>query len=120
MIEMVVVGVLGYMIGMFTGQTTAEGFNLMGGAALLWMLIGLAYYVVMEVQLGGTLGKLALGLKVVKEDGQKLDWAASLIRNVLRIVDGFLFYLVAAITVWFSKNNQPLAHIVPHTLVVPQ
>ena len=31
--------------------------------------------------MGGTLGKLALGLKVVKEGGEKVDWQASIIRN---------------------------------------
>jgi len=119
-IDLIVLGILGYIIGMLTGQTTPQGVNLMGGPALLWILIGLAYYVVMEVQWGGTLGKMALGLKVVKEDGQKLDWGASLIRNILRIIDGFCFYLVGAIVVWVSKKKQRLGDMVAHTLVVPK
>jgi uncharacterized RDD family membrane protein YckC len=119
-IDLIVLGILGYIIGMLTGQTTAQGLNLMGGPALLWFLIGLAYYVVMEVQWGGTLGKLALGLKVVKEDGQKLDWGASLIRNILRIIDGFCFYLIGAIVVWVSKKRQRLGDMAAHTLVVPK
>jgi uncharacterized RDD family membrane protein YckC len=68
--------------------------------------------------MGGTLGKMALGMKVVKEDGAKLDWGASLIRNILRIVDGFFFYLVGAIVVWTSKKRQRLGDMVAHTLVV--
>jgi uncharacterized RDD family membrane protein YckC len=117
-IDMIVLGILGYVIAMFTGMRTPDGFNLVGGPAFLWFGIGLAYYVVMEVQTGGTLGKMALGMKVVKEDGAKLDWGASLIRNILRIVDGFFFYLVGAIVVWTSKKRQRLGDMVAHTLVV--
>jgi len=119
-IDFIVLGIVGWIIGMATGQTTAQGFDLAGGPALLWFVISLAYYVVMEVQMGGTLGKLALGLRVVKEGGEKLDWQASLIRNVLRIVDGFCFYLVGAIVVWTSKKKQRLGDMIAHTFVVPK
>ena len=117
-IDMIVLGCLGWVISLFTGMSTSEGFNLTGAPAFLWFFIALAYYVVMEVQWGGTLGKMALGMKVVKEDGAKLDWGASLIRNILRIVDGFFFYLVGAIVVWTSKKRQRLGDMVAHTLVV--
>ena len=119
-IDVIVLGIVGWIIGMMTGQTSPEGFNLVGGPAFLFFFIGLAYYVVMEKVSGGTLGKMALGLKVVKESGEPLDWAASLIRNVLRIVDGFFFYLVGAIIVWTSKKKQRLGDMVAHTLVVPR
>jgi uncharacterized RDD family membrane protein YckC len=119
-IDIIVLGIVGWILAMLTGQTSPEGFNLVGGPAFLWFFIGLAYYVVMEKVSGGTLGKMALGLKVVKESGEPLDWGASLIRNILRIVDGFLFYLVGAIIVWTSKKRQRLGDMVAHTLVVPR
>jgi uncharacterized RDD family membrane protein YckC len=119
-IDIIILGIIGWVIGMATGMSTPEAFNLVGGPAFLLFFIGLAYYVVMEVTSGGTLGKLALGLRVVKEDGSKLDWGASLIRNILRIVDGFFFYLVGAIVVWTSKKKQRLGDMVAHTLVVPK
>ena len=119
-IDMIVLVIVGWVIGMGTGGMSTSGFSLAGAPALLWFLIALAYYVVMEVQMGGTLGKLALGLKVVKESGEKVDWQTSVIRNILRIVDGFFFYLVGAIIVWTSKKKQRLGDIVAHTLVVPK
>jgi uncharacterized RDD family membrane protein YckC len=119
-IDMIVLGIVGWVIGMGMGGATSTGFNLAGAPALIWFLIALAYYVVMEVQMGGTLGKLALGLKVVKEGGEKVDWQASIIRNILRIIDGFFFYLVGAIVVWTSKKKQRLGDMVAHTLVVPK
>jgi uncharacterized RDD family membrane protein YckC len=119
-IDMIVLGIIGWVLAMALGGATSDGFNLSGAPALIWFLVALAYYVVMEVQMGGTLGKLALGLKVVKEGGEKVDWQASIIRNILRIVDGIFFYLVGAIVVWTSKKKQRLGDMVAHTLVVPK
>jgi len=119
-IDMIVLGIIGWVLAMALGGATSDGFNLSGAPALIWFLVALAYYVVMEVQMGGTLGKLALGLKVVKEGGEKVDWQASIIRNILRIVDGIFFYLVGAIVVWTSKKKQRLGDMVAHTFVVPK
>src|SRR5258706_1908859 len=119
-IDMIVLGIVGWVLALGMGGASSEGFNLSGAPALIWFLIAMAYYVVMEVQMGGTLGKLALGLKVVKEGGEKVDWQASIIRNLLRIVDGFFFYLVGAIVVWTSQKKQRLGDIVAPTLVVPK
>lgn len=118
LIDMVLLFVVGYFIALATGATTSSGFNLQGGPAFLWFGIALAYYVVMEALTGATLGKRAMGLKVLKEGGEALDWQASLVRNVMRIVDGLFFYLVAAIAVWVSKRRQRLGDMAAHTLVV--
>lgn len=118
LIDMVLLFVVGYFIALATGATTASGFNLQGGPAFLWFGIAMAYYVVMEALFGATLGKRAMGLKVVKEGGEPLDWQASIVRNLMRIVDGLFFYLVAAIAVWVSKSRQRLGDMAAHTLVV--
>jgi uncharacterized RDD family membrane protein YckC len=117
-IDSILLGIIGWIIAKFTGGTTEAGFEVTGMPALLLFLIALAYYVVMEVQWGGTVGKMVLGLKVVKESGERIDWQASIIRNILRIVDGFFFYLVGAIIVWTSKKKQRLGDMIAHTLVV--
>ena len=117
-IDMILLSIIAWIISMFTGGATQEGFEIKGAPAFLWFLIALAYYVVMEVKWGGSLGKLAMRLKVVKESGEPIDWQASLVRNVLRIVDGFFFYLVGAIIVWTSKKRQRLGDMLAHTLVV--
>ena len=119
-IDAIILMILGWVIALGVGGTGPTGFAIAGAPALIWFLIGLAYYVVMEVKMGGTVGKLAMKLKVVKEGGEPLDWQASLLRNVLRIIDGFFFYLVAAIVVWVSKKKQRLGDMVAHTLVVPR
>jgi uncharacterized RDD family membrane protein YckC len=117
-IDSILLCIVGYVIAMFTGGTTSTGFNISGAPALILFLIALVYYVVMEVTSGGTIGKKVMGLKVVKEDGTPIDWGAGVIRNILRIIDGFFFYLVGAIVVWVSKKKQRLGDMAAHTLVV--
>lgn len=118
LIDAVPLFIVGYIIAFVTGGTTRDGFDIQGGPAFLWLGIGLTYYIVMEALWGATLGKRAMGLKVVKQSGERLDWQASIVRNLMRIVDGFFFYLVAAIAVWVSKSRQRLGDMAANTLVV--
>ena len=118
LIDSILLFIVGYLIAFATGGTTQEGFNIQGGPAFVWLGIGLAYYIIMEAVSGATLGKKAMGLKVVKEGGEPIDWKASIVRNVVRIIDGFFFYLVGAIVVWVSKKRQRLGDMAASTLVV--
>jgi uncharacterized RDD family membrane protein YckC len=111
--------VIGYLIALATGSTTAAGFQLEGVPMLLWLAIGVGYYIVLEAQSGATLGKRVVGLRVVKlEGGGPIDWQASLSRNLLRLIDGFFFYLVGAIIVWSSDKKQRLGDKVAGTVVI--
>ena len=85
---------------------------------LLVPILAFGYYIVMEAVWGATLGKLALGLRVVKMDGSPISWKESVIRNLLRIVDGLFDYLVGAILIWSSPLRQRLGDRVARTVVV--
>jgi len=118
-IDTVLLMVAGYLIAMFSGGATAAGFQLQGAPFFLWLVIALAYYIVMEAQFGATVGKRSIGLKVVKLDaGAPVDWQAAIVRNVLRVVDGLFFYLVGAIVVWTSDKKQRLGDRIAGTVVV--
>ena len=117
-IDSILLFIVGYIVAMATGGTTETGFDIHGGPAFLWFGLCLAYFVVMEAMTGATLGKRAMGLKVVKQSGEPIDWSASIVRNILRIIDGLFFYLVGAIAVWVSKNKQRLGDMAAHTIVV--
>ncbi|MFZ0485361.1 MAG: RDD family protein [Arenicellales bacterium] len=117
-IDTVILFVAGWIIALFFGRATTTGFHLSGGPALLFFLIALAYYIVMEAQKGATIGKLLLGLRVVNEDGGSIDWQASIVRNLLRIVDGLFIYLVGAILVWTSDKKQRLGDRLAKTIVI--
>ena len=81
-------------------------------------LLAIIYFIVMEATMGATVGKLALGLRVVRLDGAPISWGESIVRNLLRIVDGLFVYLVGAIIIWNTARHQRLGDIVSHTLVI--
>lgn len=109
----------GYFIAVLTGETTQAGFNLEGLSAIVWFVSYFLYYIVLEAHLGWTLGKRAIGIKVVATDGSAIGYRDSIVRNVLRIVDGIFFYLVGAIAVFLSDNNQRIGDRGADTVVVP-
>jgi len=85
---------------------------------LLCALVFFGYYVSCETLMGATLGKLALGLRVVDENGDPISWGAAFVRNLMRILDGLFFYLVGAIAIWSSPARQRLGDRAAHTYVV--
>jgi uncharacterized RDD family membrane protein YckC len=101
------------------------GLGLLGEAGVGLYLIGLflvfwAYPIVFEaVWNGQTLGKKALGLRVVSADGAPVGWLASITRNLLRTVDmlpfGYATGLVACLT---DTHARRLGDMVAGTLVV--
>ncbi len=114
--------VFGAMSALFGSGSTEVGqvsASLSGPAFLAYLALVLAYYVLMEGYLGQTLGKMLLGIKVVREDtGEVPGIKAAAIRTVLRLVDGLLSYLVAFVAVLASHKNQRLGDMAAHTLVV--
>lgn len=105
------------------GTTSVEGgqvgASLSGVAALGSFILVFAYYILLEGFLGQTLGKMLLGIKVVREDtGEVPGLGAATIRTLLRIIDSLFFYLVAFIAVLASQQNKRLGDMVAHTLVV--
>jgi uncharacterized RDD family membrane protein YckC len=86
---------------------------------LLYGLIVVLYYILLEGYLGQTVGKMLLGIKVVREDnGEVPGLGGATIRTLLRLVDGLFSYLVAFIAVLISGKDQRLGDMAAHTLVV--
>lgn len=56
-------------------------FTTMDG--LINAAVGLAYFVVLTVAFGATLGKMALGMRVVGADGEKASVGAILVREII-------------------------------------
>ena len=94
-------------------------FHLTGVAWAVWTGLIAVYYVLMEGYLGQTIGKMALGIKVVGEgDGEVPGLKAATIRTFLRLVDGLAAYLVAFVAVQVTPERQRLGDMAAHTLVV--
>jgi uncharacterized RDD family membrane protein YckC len=84
------------------------------------LLLVIGYDVVFEVRGGGrTPGKRAAGLRVVMDGGSPVGLRASLIRNVIRLLEGFAtFYVPAMISVLVTRDNQRLGDLAAGTLVI--
>jgi len=106
------------IIGVVAGILTFLFRDAPGLSGFLTAIIAIGYFIVMEATQGATLGKMALGLRVVKTNGAPITWTDSIIRNLLRIIDSLFFYLVGAILIWTSPLKQRLGDRVANTVVV--
>jgi uncharacterized RDD family membrane protein YckC len=76
------------------------------------------YHFLLEWFDGMTLGKRALGLRVVADDGQPLRVRGSFLRNALRLIDGLGYWTVATVIIAYRGDGKRLGDVVGQTLVV--
>jgi uncharacterized RDD family membrane protein YckC len=121
LIDFVVVLIIGLVIVALFGESSSseeEGVevNLSGWPFIFFVVVALAYYFVLEATSGQTLGKRALGLKVVSLDGPLTPGKVA-IRTILRLADGLFFYLVAVLTIAISQSHQRIGDMAAGTNV---
>lgn len=85
---------------------------------LFYFIFYIGYYTYLEGSRGQTIGKMITKIKVVREDGKPIDMNQAFTRNILRIVDCFIGYLIGAILIWRSGKKQRLGDRVAKTIVV--
>ena len=122
LIDGIVLSMLGRLIGLFTGAPPLDTLAI-AVYVLLDVWLWFSYYVVLEATMGITVGKRAVGIRVLKDDGSPIGWPGAIIRNLLRIVDllpVIIPYLVGAILASRSERRQRLGDRVAGTIVVRQ
>jgi uncharacterized membrane protein SpoIIM required for sporulation/uncharacterized RDD family membrane protein YckC len=93
-------------------------------AFLLLLVYGIVwgYFAAFEAWNGGrTLGKQALGIRVVMDTGQRLTTGAAVVRNLVRLLDcyfPFLPVLPAMLLMFLNKSNKRLGDMAAGTIVV--
>jgi uncharacterized RDD family membrane protein YckC len=107
----------------FFGTRRADsGFDLtrLSVRGSLWLtLIVFLYYVLLEGLVGRTVGKFVTGIKVIDaETGGRPGLLSGFVRTLLRLIDGFLGYLLALIVVVNSDRRRRLGDMAAKTLVV--
>jgi uncharacterized RDD family membrane protein YckC len=104
------------------GGATSNGFELNGLPALfVFAVVGLVdflYLWIGEGIFGATLGKAAMSLRVRNVAGGKADLQKSLLRNLLRAIDGIGGYIVGLVFALTSPARQRLGDRVAGTVVV--
>ena len=74
---------------------------------LVFLFMISAYLILMEAYTGWTVGKLILGLRVVDGSGGKIGLYESVIRNLLRFVDGLpAFNILGIVLIATSPSEQ--------------
>jgi len=84
-------------------------------------LIDFFYFVLLQGAYGQTVGKMAVKVKVVREDGSKIGYVDAAVRTILALIDLIPYvipYLLGAILIWTSDKKQRLGDRAAHTVVV--
>ena len=87
-------------------STMGVGFGLL---LLLQFAVQWVYFVVLEAWKGASLGKMALGLRVVTTTGRPIGFAGAALRNVVRAADALpVGYLVGLVSMLLTARFQRL------------
>ncbi len=103
-----------------TVSSQTSSFVASGIFALIYFVVTFGYFVTFETFDGGrSIGKRALGIKVTRLDGAGVNFKASLVRNLVRVLYLFpVFYIVDGALIIGSRRNQRLGDFLAGTLVV--
>jgi uncharacterized RDD family membrane protein YckC len=86
---------------------------------LVFLFIIFAYLIIMEAYAGWTVGKRVLGMKVVDESCGKIGLSRSIIRNLLRLIDGLpAFNILGIVLIISSPKDQRFGDRIAKTYVV--
>lgn len=86
---------------------------------LVFLFIIFAYFTFMEAYVGWTIGKRLLSIRVVDEAGNKIGLSKSLLRNLLRLVDGLpALNILGIVLIARSAKGQRFGDRVATTYVI--
>lgn len=108
-----------FALVLFVVALVSQEFAVLKG--VLFFLVYLAYFVVLEALWSRTLGKYFQGLMVRKLDGAPCDWPAALIRGALRILEVnplLLGGIPAGLVVISTRRHQRIGDVLAGTMVV--
>lgn len=89
-----------------------------GSAILVTFAISLLYFAVMESSKSqGTLGKMAVGIKVTDLDGNRISFSKAFLRSIGKIISNMIMY-IGYIIAAFTEKKQALHDMIASTLVL--
>ena len=130
LLDAIIQTVLIYGVGLLTALSVGFSAGPTAGDEAGWIILAIwfiwsflvlfGYDIAFEtLNRGRTIGKIAVGIRVVRAGGTPVGFITSAVRNLLRIVD-FLpaFYAVGIVGILASQRNQRLGDMAAGTLVV--
>ena len=86
---------------------------------LVFSVVIFAYFILIEAYVGWTVGKRILGMRVVDETGNKISLTKSIVRNLLRLVDGLpTLNILGIILIASSPRGQRFGDRIAKTYVI--
>jgi uncharacterized RDD family membrane protein YckC len=98
-------------------QAMAPFFAAIGFTSLLGMGLGCLYETVFLVKYGATPGKMAIGVKVVRPDGSKLEVGRAIGRYFSKLLSAIILY-IGYIMAGFDSEKRALHDMICDTRVV--
>jgi len=99
--------------------TNLDEAALVGIELLIVVLIVLGYPVIFEtLSRGKTLGKMAMGLQVVRDDGGPVQFRQSLVRALMGIIEIWIFFVIAVVASATSVRGKRVGDQLAGTVVV--
>lgn len=120
-IDLAAISVISSMLNVILGVIGILSRDIaMAVGILTYFVISIGYGITTEwYWQGQTLGKRLLKLRVMDEQGLRLQFSQIVIRNLLRFVDSLpLFYMVGGLTCLISRRAQRLGDFAANTIVV--
>lgn len=110
-------GIIG--IEIVSGTPTFKGRTVLFAILSLSISIQFLYFTILEWLLGGSLGKLLLGLRVMDDDFEKLSFIQSAARNAGRYADMMLFfYIISIVLIIHSSEDKRIGDHIAGSRVV--
>lgn len=82
------------------------------------LVIFITYFIVIEGRFGYTPGKRLLSLKVLKEDGTKITYKESIIRNIPKFISNLIILDAILMVILYRKDRQRVFDKVASTIVI--
>ncbi|MCM3748727.1 RDD family protein [Paenibacillus pasadenensis] len=100
-----------------------DGYDyLFAGIFIFLIVLNVGYFIVMEAYWGGqTIGKKAVGLRVLMQHGQSATILPVVIRNLFRLLDFLpMGYFAGGVAILFSRRDNRIGDMVAGTIVVAE
>jgi uncharacterized RDD family membrane protein YckC len=125
-IDCLIVGwpiIVGYAMLFMNMQRMVDPMGMFRAMAFIFIgffvyLLGMVVYSFTEGRWGVTPGKWLMGIRVYGTDLKPCGFGRALLRNLVRMVDGFFHFLVGIMMVALSENWQRLGDLTARTIVV--
>ena len=116
-----IVGIAASYGGLKLGKLNPSAAWIVAAYFIAQFVVMWGYYVLFEgIWDGQTPGKRIMHLRVVRDGGFSVTFAASAVRNLLRVIDAFGFYIVGIIVALMSDSRKRLGDLVAGTFVIKE